>query len=451
MSSLIAHPFFLYESPRGPFIDVVDCVITKENIMGQVRIADLPSSTNIDKDSYMVVERPGVGDGTFKTTLGDIQEAITVRAKVIREGYTTTIVVKDITGETEVALQIPTAKVVENGDNTITLTLTDTDGSTSSTVVSRVEVDAEPTQGSPNFVTSGTVYNIVDEQQHDESRITSAEQRITVLEQRFTDLQNQFNALRDDVVSRLEATEETVARSITVEQHQTVDDPFSIGGERYETLEDAITASIQSGKPIKLFSDATSKGIAVAEGSEFTLDLNGYTLDMTGPGSGSPGTKTLGMQLLKDSTVTIKNGTLIFDDDRLRMGIQNYCNLTLDNVNISGGPTILYVVSNNYGNVTFKNGTTITASEGRVAFDAWYGMAAVYDDPGVFVTIADDSVQINGIVEFGKAERASYTDFKNKASITTPIEFYLNLSLLTVPCEWLDNGDGTKTLRYVGL
>lgn len=155
------------------------------------------------------------------------------------------------------------------------------------------------------------------------------------------------------------------------------------------------------------------------------------------------------MQILKDSDVLIKNGTIILSDDpRLKMGIQNYSNLTLDNVKISGGPNITYVVSNNYGNTIFKNKTEIAAAEGRVAFDCWYGMFEVYDEPGVFVTIADDSVKINGKVEFGKKDRASGENFAAHASITCPEDMDLDVTLLNTPCQWTNNGDGSKTLRY---
>lgn len=134
------------------------------------------------------------------------------------------------------------------------------------------------------------------------------------------------------------------------------------------------------------------------------------------------------------------------------MGIQNYSNLTLDNVDISGGQNITYVVSNNYGNVVFKNKTKITAAEGRVAFDCWYGLDrnGTYDVPGVFVTIADNSVVVNGKVEFGKQDRASYENFAEHASITCPEDMELNMSILNPPCEWqVNQGQGTKTLRYV--
>lgn len=134
------------------------------------------------------------------------------------------------------------------------------------------------------------------------------------------------------------------------------------------------------------------------------------------------------------------------------MGIQNYSNLTLDNVKISGGANIQYVVSNNYGNVVFKNKTEITAAESRVAFDCWYGLDknGAYDVPGVFVTVADESVIINGKVEFGKQARASEENFAEHASITCPEDMNLNVTLLNTPCEWTHNSqESTKTLRYV--
>lgn len=170
---------------------------------------------------------------------------------------------------------------------------------------------------------------------------------------------------------------------------------------------------------------------------------------MTGPGAGSSGTQTNGMQLLKGSTIVIKNGTLEFNDDRLKMGIQNYSNLTLDNVKVSGGPTIQYVVSNNYGTVVFKNKTSITPTGNNVAFDCWYGMSSVYDDPGVFVTVADNTVKVNGRVEFGKQNRASDEKFATNASITCPEEMSLNVDILNPPSEWTsDPSTGMKTLRY---
>jgi len=110
---------------------------------------------------------------------------------------------------------------------------------------------------------------------------------------------------------------------------------------------------------------------------------------------------------------------------------------------------VQYVVSNNYGSTVFKNKTTITPTGNNVAFDCWYGMNQVYDEPGVFVTIADESVKVNGKVEFGKHNRASAENFATHAGITCPEDMELNVSILSPPSEWSSNGDGTKTLRYV--
>ena len=160
------------------------------------------------------------------------------------------------------------------------------------------------------------------------------------------------------------------------------------------------------------------------------------------------------MQLLKDSTIVIKNGTLTFDDDKLKMGIQNYSNLTLNNVKLSGGPTIKYVLSNNYGDIHLQNGTTITPSGSNVAFDAWYGLngQGLYDHPGVFVTL-DDTVKVNGKVEFGKQGRASWDDFAEGAAITVPSDYTLEITPSSAisegQLEWVDNGDGTKSFKYV--
>ena len=161
------------------------------------------------------------------------------------------------------------------------------------------------------------------------------------------------------------------------------------------------------------------------------------------------------MQLLKGSTVVIKNGDLKFgfeEDSKLKMGIQNYSDLTLNNVRLSGGPTIQYVLSNNYGDIHLQNHTEITPTNGNVAFDAWYGMSQVYDDPGVFVTL-DNTVVVNGKVEFGKQQRASNANFANHAGITVPSDYELEITpssaITDGSLEWVDNGNGTKTFKYV--
>lgn len=422
--------------------------------MAQIIIANLPTTSEINPESFVIIERPGIGQGTYKSTVRDLQEAITVHATVEQEDDVTTIRVQDINGTTEETIVTPTATITDNGDNTATITITDTHGVTSQTIVSRVVLDPLPTQGSPNMVTSGVIYSM---KTLLEDRIGIAEGRIMMLESREDTAEDRLDAANrrmdaiedrlDVIESRLEIVEDVSDRALMVEDTYEAEEPYKVNGVTYDDLSTAILAAAEIGGTVRLISNATSSGISIPEGSDFTLNLNGCKLKMVGPGSGSPGTKTLGMQLLMGSNITIKNGTLEFDDPRLKMGIQNYCNLTLDNVRVTGGSTITYVVSNNHGDVVFKNGTTIIASSGRVAFDVWYGLSPSYYD-GVNVTIADSSVQVTGKIEFGKQGAAPVDGFAQHASLTCPTSMDLNVTLLNTPCTWTDMGTGYKTLRY---
>ena len=112
------------------------------------------------------------------------------------------------------------------------------------------------------------------------------------------------------------------------------------------------------------------------------------------------------MQLLKDSNVIIKNGTITGNSGNpmTKMVIQNYSNLTLDHVIVQDAGTDQYVLSNNFGEIHLKNGTEINAPGSHVAFDLWYGMKAAYDD-GVTVYIDTPDVKINGPIEYGHESR----------------------------------------------
>lgn len=168
---------------------------------------------------------------------------------------------------------------------------------------------------------------------------------------------------------------------------------------------------------------------------------------MTIPGAGSQGTETNALQLLKDSTVIIKNGTMHISSG-LKMGIQNYSNLTLDNVKIYGDDSVKYTLSNNYGTIILKNHTELHPTSNNVAFDVYYGLLPAYDEPGVFVTIEDNSVVVDGKVEFGKANRISDpAELATHASLTIPEAMDLVFKAKPDNYEWQPNGDGYKSLR----
>lgn len=214
-----------------------------------------------------------------------------------------------------------------------------------------------------------------------------------------------------------------------------------INGTKYENLTEAVD-DVKVGGVITLTNDTSTVGIRAVSGMNFTLDLGGNTLILDGKMTGDKGTETLGFQLLKDSSIIIKNGTIISED--AKMVIQNYSNLVLDNVIIEGRENNLYLLSNNYGNIVLRNGTKILATSG-VAFDLYYGMQAVYD-AGVTVTIEDNSVVIKGPIEYGKAARASEANFQTKCKLTTPLGYVLEIP---EGYEWADNGNGTQTLKSI--
>ena len=142
---------------------------------------------------------------------------------------------------------------------------------------------------------------------------------------------------------------------------------------------------------VALESDMTAPGFVTQDGQTVEIDMNRHTLTFGNPTVGSPGTETNSCQLLKGSTVTFKNGTLISDNKDIV--IQNYSKLHLEDMMLNT-PNADYSISNNNESCTLDN-VTINAGTGKCAFDV-YSFSG-YD--GVTVTV--NSGTINGNVEFG--------------------------------------------------
>lgn len=164
-----------------------------------------------------------------------------------------------------------------------------------------------------------------------------------------------------------------------------------------------VTSPITNGKGIGIFNSAPDTQI-----KKLTIDFGGNTYTfMTNP-VGSPGTESQAVHLEKDRTVTLKNGTLDVaqGSNVFKMGIQNYCDLTLDNMVVDGTNLLgdgTYTMSNNYGDITINN-STIIAKKGGVAFDVYYGMSDSYKE-GVSVTV-NNSI-ITGKIEVTVADNAT--------------------------------------------
>jgi len=194
-----------------------------------------------------------------------------------------------------------------------------------------------------------------------------------------------------------------------------------IGGRGYTTLQAAIDASAQ-GDTIKLLRDCTDSGIRVQSGNRFTLDFDGYTYTIDG-------TET-GVQLLRSSDIVMKNGTI--KSSTAKILVQNYCDLTLENMTLdgSGMPSPgCYVLSNNCGSVNITGGTSITAAEGNVAFDVYYWPPDYAN--GVSVTV-DTTGKITGRIEYAASSDAASEDVSaNTALVIRNIDLAGKLDVLT--------------------
>ena len=188
-----------------------------------------------------------------------------------------------------------------------------------------------------------------------------------------------------------------------------------VDGNKYETLADAIEAA-NDGDTITLLKGGNGNGFKVPEGKfteqGLTIDFNQFTYMIGGQLVGSAGTGTNGCQLLKNNKITFKNGSFVgategskpADDTPDWHGapaimIQNYCDLTLENMIVTGGDETVYTFSNNCGNTVIKD-STINADKakgygsGPFAFD----VCRYSTYPSVSVTVQGSSV-INGDVE----------------------------------------------------
>ena len=192
--------------------------------------------------------------------------------------------------------------------------------------------------------------------------------------------------------------------SVTVEVTYEEQGKVRIGDEYFDTLVEAVDAA-QSGDTIYLLDNLEGAGIGIfaPDVKDITIDFGGNTYTCVGPAVGSTGTQSQAFHLEKSAdytpNVTFKNGTITAETGKnVKMLIQNYCNLTLTDMNLIGTTDTQYVLSNNFGNTVIDGNTSITATAGNVAFDVCYANGSYKD--GVSVTV-NTTGTITGIIELG--------------------------------------------------
>lgn len=180
----------------------------------------------------------------------------------------------------------------------------------------------------------------------------------------------------------------------------------------FGSLKDAVAAA-ESGDTITLLCDASGDGIGLysnpkngqTKTNDIIIDFNGFTYTINGELQGSTGTVSQAFHLEKDCTVVLKNGKLT--SNNAKMLIQNYCNLTLDGMELdfveSGRD---YALSNNCGDVHIKD-TKIKVANEKIAFDSC--KFNTYSIPTV--TISGTS-EIDGKIELSGGKLVCPSDLK---------------------------------------
>jgi len=169
----------------------------------------------------------------------------------------------------------------------------------------------------------------------------------------------------------------------------------------YATLAEAVQAVVSSKSKtgtVTLLKDAAGGGIGLFKEKDainvnLTIDFGGFTYTCKDPAVGSVGTESQGFHLEKDNTVTLKNGTIKVSPDSKKtiMLIQNYCDLTLEDLNLYGSDATQYMISSNYGDTVLKNVNMDGTNKKIVAIDLMHWLGTVYADQAPTMQIQNDA------------------------------------------------------------
>ena len=124
-----------------------------------------------------------------------------------------------------------------------------------------------------------------------------------------------------------------------------------IGDTWYATLQEAIDAAPNNVETTILLKKDVEGGSGIATWQNtpknIIIDFEGHTYEMTKPAVGSTGTTTQALHLEQGTTFVMKNGNFVVGAERenVKMLMQNYCDLTMDNMLIDMTNVILSIYS----------------------------------------------------------------------------------------------------------
>ena len=204
-----------------------------------------------------------------------------------------------------------------------------------------------------------------------------------------------------------EGTYYVISEDVAIEKGYVI----TIGANVFAKLADAVNAAPANTETAIGFlvsgTEIEGCGVQFLADRNVVIDFNGNTYIVNNPTVGSAGTETNGFQLLKGSTVVMKNGTIKVGTSNAKILFQKYNTLTLEDMTLDmTGTSVQYVISNNCGTTTIKGDTTIIAAAGQAAFDLYYWPTNGYSE-GVNVVFEDFSGIVKGRVEYGSDNSAS--------------------------------------------
>ena len=172
-------------------------------------------------------------------------------------------------------------------------------------------------------------------------------------------------------------------------------------GLKYATLTGAVDAVVESEDKTGVVtlckdSEGSAVGLFVSEGAsevDLTIDFGGFTYTCNDPATGSSGTESQSFHLEKGNTVKLKNGTIKVaeDSEECLMLIQNYCDLTLEDLTLIGSDVTRYLISSNYGDVVLRNVNVSGSNKNLTAIDLMHWINDSYRDKAPTLTIENSA------------------------------------------------------------
>ena len=172
-------------------------------------------------------------------------------------------------------------------------------------------------------------------------------------------------------------------------------------GLKYATLTGAVDAVVESEDKtgevtLRKDSEGSAVGLFVdkgASGVDLTIDFGGFTYTCNDPATGSSGTESQSFHLEKGNTVKLKNGTIKVaeDSEECLMLIQNYCDLTLEDLTLIGSDVTRYLISSNYGDVVLRNVNVSGSNKNLTAIDLMHWLNNSYRDKAPTLTIENSA------------------------------------------------------------